>query len=116
MKTKIAVKGASFFAYHGYYPEEQVTGHRFEVDIEVWIDHEKLDGDDLKETVNYENLYAICSAEMNQPRKLLETVAYSICERIRSQYVYVHDGKVIIRKYGPQLGGKVEYTEIEVRF
>jgi dihydroneopterin aldolase len=116
MKTKIAVKGASFFAFHGYYPEEQVTGHRFEVDTEVWIDHNKLEGDNLKETVNYENLYAICKEEMKQPRKLLETVAYSIFDRIRSRYAQVDHGKVVIRKYGPQLGGKVEYTEIEVKF
>ena len=89
MKTKIAVKGASFFAYHGYYPEEQVTGHQFEVDVEVWMMHENLAGDQLTETVNYENLYAICKAEMQLPRKLLETVAYGICERVRSRFSQV---------------------------
>lgn len=116
MKTKIAVKGASFFAYHGYYPEEQVTGHQFEVDVEVWMMHENLAGDQLTETVNYENLYAICKAEMQLPRKLLETVAYGICEKIKIRYTTIVEGRVIIRKFGPQLGGKVAYTEIEVRF
>ena len=116
MKTKIAVKGASFFAYHGFYPEERITGHVFEVDAEVWINHSKLQYDLLENTVNYEKLYSICSDEMVHSRKLIETVAYSIAEKIKNQFSNVKKGKVVIRKKGAQLGGKVDYTEIEIRF
>jgi dihydroneopterin aldolase len=31
----ISLHGAEFFAYHGFYPEEQLIGAKFIVDIEV---------------------------------------------------------------------------------
>jgi dihydroneopterin aldolase len=116
MKTKIAIRGAEFLAYHGYYKEEQKTGHTFLVDIEVNIFNVNLKNDQLEDTINYEKLYEICKEEMKLPRKLLETIAYSITETIKSRFNNVEGGKVVIQKMGPQLGGKVEKTVIEVEF
>ena len=53
---------------------------------------------------------------MQQPRKLLETVAYAIAKKIIAQHKNIEGGKVIIQKIGPQLGGKVDKTVIEVAF
>jgi dihydroneopterin aldolase len=53
----IALHGAEFFARHGYYPEEQILGNRFIVDIEVSYDNDLSDqSDNLEDTVNYEQL------------------------------------------------------------
>lgn len=116
MKTKIGVKGAEFFAYHGFYDEEQKTGHTFIVDLEVFFDYKSEEKDQLEHTVNYELLYDICKVEMNDISRLIETVAYRIIKKVQIDFPYLLGGKVIIQKKGPQLGGKVDRTVIEMEF
>ena len=33
IRQKVALEGVRFFAFHGFYPEEQLTGNEFMVDI-----------------------------------------------------------------------------------
>ena len=33
IKQKVSLEGVRFFAYHGFYPEEQVLGAEFIVDL-----------------------------------------------------------------------------------
>ncbi|MEC3879648.1 dihydroneopterin aldolase [Parapedobacter sp. 10938] len=103
---QVAVADARFFAYHGYYPEEQVLGNEFSVDICVAFNREDREtADELQYTVNYELLYHIAKAEMQQPRKLLETVAESILRRVRTDFPFVSDIEVSVTKHNPPFGG-----------
>ena len=61
----IALEGVHFYAYHGFYEEEQIIGNNFILDVYV----EANTGlaartDDLFSTVNYETIYRICQMEM----------------------------------------------------
>ena len=51
----IALEGLQFYAYHGLYPEEQIIGNHFILDIRVSIP-EPEDPGSLNESVNYEVL------------------------------------------------------------
>ncbi|MDP9047534.1 MAG: dihydroneopterin aldolase, partial [Bacteroidota bacterium] len=51
MNTTISLHGAEFFAYHGFYPEEQVLGNRFLVDIEVEYNFGSKEEDNIANTV-----------------------------------------------------------------
>ena len=71
----IAIEGVRFFAYHGYYEEEQELGNTFVLDVIVNADtelaaatdelYEEIEDDEIEEdepaatTVNYELLYFI---------------------------------------------------------
>ncbi|CAN5248005.1 dihydroneopterin aldolase [soil metagenome] len=108
----ISLHGAEFFAYHGFYPEEQKLGAKFIVDIEVGFSPGDLSSDKLANTVDYEKLYNLVSVEMKQTRKLIETVAHAIANKIKSDFPVAEQIKVSLKKLNPPLSGKVEYSGI----
>jgi dihydroneopterin aldolase len=116
MKTKVSIVGAEFYAFHGYYEEERKAGNIFILDAQVTLKTFDTQNDDINDTVNYEWMYEICKEEMMQPRKLLETVVFSILQRFQSRFENITDARVKLEKVGPQLGGKVEKSVIEMEF
>ena len=115
----VALHGAEFFAYHGLYPEEQYTGNSFIVDIKVEFEPSANGGistDDLNDTVNYEELYDIAEERMQQPQKLIETVATLIMEDIKEHYSFLDKITVSIKKLNPLAGAKVKYTQITINY
>lgn len=102
----IALEGLEFFAYHGYYPEEQLIGNKYALDIIVHTDFmEAAKHDKLSETVNYGTLYQIASKVMKEPAKLLEHIAFKVIENIREHYPNVAKITVKVSKFNPPLGG-----------
>lgn len=113
--TTIALEGMHFYAYHGFYPEEQVLGNNFIVDVYVnLIVNVGGTTDNLEQTVNYETIYLICQAEMKKKRKLLEKLSQAIGERIMNFFDDVESVRVKVRKLNPPLGGRVDSASVEV--
>jgi dihydroneopterin aldolase len=111
----IAVHGAEFFAYHGFYPEEALLGARFIVDVEVVFEPmADLKQDNIGDTVNYEEIYHVISAHMKHTRKLIEAVAQSIGEELKMKYPFVDSVKVTLKKMHPPLAGKVDHSGVTV--
>lgn len=112
---KVSLHGAEFFAYHGFYPEEQLLGCRFVLDIDVeFYTAADLTADDIADTVNYEQLHNIAADEMRNTRKLLEAVAQSIADRIRNDHPYVENIRVELKKLNPPLKGSVAYSSVTI--
>jgi dihydroneopterin aldolase len=129
---KIALEGMRFYGYHGFYPEEQVVGTEFMVD--VYIDTilvllapgVKIPEDDIQATLSYETVYQVCKIEMKKPVKLIETLATRILSRLKSQFRNAGDDdealfrlevkSILVRvsKFHPPLGGRVERAYVEV--
>ncbi|MEB0261380.1 MULTISPECIES: dihydroneopterin aldolase [unclassified Mucilaginibacter] len=110
---KVALEGAEFFAYHGFYPEEQVIGTRFLVDVQVGFYADiYVDEDNLHNTVNYEVLYNIIDEEMQHTRKVIETVAQSILNRIKTEFTFIETAEVTIRKQRPPFRGPLKQSVI----
>jgi len=116
MKTTVAIKGAEFFAHHGYYEEERLTGNTFVIDAEVELKSFDSADDNIQDTVNYEKLFEICAEEMDNTQKLLETVVFNIITRFNASFSNITGGKVKLSKLGPQLGGKVDKAVVEMEF
>lgn len=116
MYQKVALHNVRFFAYHGFYPVEQVLGSEFIVDIEAEFEVFGNGNDDLAQTVDYEKLYAIATAEMNNTRKLIETVAHGLLERIRHEFLAIKNIRVAIRKMHPPMQGEVGSSLVELKF
>ena len=103
---QIALEGLEFFAFHGYYDEEQKIGNKYGVDLYLSTDlHAAGASDKLAETVNYEVLYRAVQEEMQLPARLLEHVAHRILDRIMSEFGQVKKARVSVSKFNPPLGG-----------
>jgi len=134
----IALEGMHFRAPHGFYPEENVTGNDFMLDVYVEADttlaaktdklyeepEEDAEEDAPPLSVNYETIYLLCESEMRKPvSKLLENVVQRIVLRLHRQFTFEQDEEQIslirgvrvrLRKLNPPLGGKVDAAFVEM--
>ncbi len=116
MTTTISLVDMYFKSFHGYYPAERKMGNDFYLDVQVDVDTPNNYNDDIDKTINYENIYLICKREMDDTKLLLETVAQRILNSIKSDFPNVLNASVKIKKLGPQLGGKVKFSVVEIKF
>jgi dihydroneopterin aldolase len=115
MNGRIALEGLEFHAFHGVYPHERESGNWFEVDIAVETDFTAAaQNDELSGTVNYETLYALVKAEMEEPSKLLETVAEKIINDVLRELPHVVRVEITIAKINPPIGGKCKRASVQV--
>jgi dihydroneopterin aldolase len=114
---KVALEGAEFYAYHGYYPEEQLIGTHFLVDVCVSFYAEiDVEIDTLNNTINYETIYMIIEQEMKHARKVLETVAQAILNRIKIEFSFIENAEVTIRKQRPPFRGPLKQSVITLTY
>lgn len=98
----IALEQVRFRAFHGFYPEEQVIGNDFIIDVYVTIPG-TTPVDHLSDTVNYQELYDVVKAVMSVPQLLLEQVVTDISNTIRERYPRVKKTIVTLRKLSPPM-------------
>jgi 7,8-dihydroneopterin aldolase/epimerase/oxygenase len=115
MRKKVGIVGAEFFAFHGYYPEENKSGNYFTLDAEAWIEDTPESEDDLSRTLNYESIFAVAKDEMAKPRKLLEAVVENIIKRMKNELNAKH-GRVRLEKAAPPMKGKIKASFVEYEF
>lgn len=103
--VKIDLENLRFYSYHGFYPEEQVLGNEYFVSLRTRFESRGETDYELQHTVNYERLYDFAATSMREPRKLLETVAEDILQKIAIAFPELHHIEVSIRKNNPPFGG-----------
>ena len=76
---------------------------------------EAAETDDLKKTVNYEEIYQLTKNEMEVHARLIEHVCKRILDRVKKKYPNVENVKVRVSKHNPPLKGQVDrvYVELE---
>ncbi|MGY3052319.1 dihydroneopterin aldolase [Pedobacter sp. UYEF25] len=111
----VALKDVKVFAFHGFYPEEQILGSHFIVDLEVNFIPLAFE-DELSTTVNYEELNDIILLEMEQTKKLLETVLKCIMARIVAKYAFINAASVSIKKLNPLMRGQVGCSFVRLNY
>jgi len=114
MKTKVALHGMKFYAFHGYYDFERRIGSNYIVDIDTEVRLEGNPNDQIDETVNYEELYKICKKYMSKKYKLLESLAYDIAQEVKENHNKVEKVTVVLKKLNPPVGGKADQSVIEI--
>ncbi|MXV50471.1 dihydroneopterin aldolase [Pedobacter sp. HMF7647] len=115
-RQKVALENVRFFAYHGFYPEEQLTGNEFVLTLETEQDIFTNSSEDLSSTVNYERLFEIANDRMKQTKKLLETVAYAILDDIHREFLAVDFIRVSIRKTNLPMAGDIGNSLVELTY
>ena len=111
----VALKDVKCFAYHGFYPEEQILGTHFLVSIEVKFSPEG-DTEDLQHTVNYELLNNIIQQEMKQTQKLLETVVKNMLNCVIAEFPFIDYAVVSIKKLHPPMSGEIHHSFVQLEY
>jgi dihydroneopterin aldolase len=110
---QIALEGMEFFAFHGFYDEEQKIGNKYGIDLYIDTDLRRAaESDDLHQTVNYEVLYKLVLAEMKTPARLLEHLGHRIIDKVYDKFPFVQSVKVQVYKYNPPLGGICQWAKV----
>jgi len=111
----VALNDVKCFSFHGYYPEEQLTGTEFLVSVEVTF-YPSGDTEDLQRTVNYEVLNTIIGEEMASTKKLLETVVRQILDRVLSSFPFVLTAVAGIKKMHPPMPGEINHSFVQLSY
>jgi len=114
-KQTVSLKDVKCFALHGFYPEEQLTGNHFIVDLETEFTPSGFD-DELSQTVNYEDLNQVILEEMRHTQKLLETVLKNIISKVIDLYPFVEKIEVSIKKLHPPMPGQVGHSFVKLSY
>ena len=114
-KQTVALKDVKCFALHGYYPEEQLIGNHFVVDLVTEFTPQGFD-DELAQTVNYEDLNHIIIEEMKHTQKLLETVLKNIILKVIKLYPFVEMVNVSMKKLNPPMPGQIGHSFVKLSY
>ena len=112
---KIVLRDLRFYAYHGVYEEERLTGNHFTIDIDIESPIEAAAmTDEIGETINYETVYLICQSVMRRPTKLLETLVVEIMEGLKHQFLNMTEVRIKLSKANPIPGERMASAAIEI--
>ena len=101
----IFLNSVCFYAFHGVMPQEQKVGGEFLVDLRVGYPIDKaMETDEVEDTLNYAELYALVKHEMEIPSRLLEHVAGRISCAIQERFPKVSSIDLKITKKNPPMG------------
>lgn len=115
MTSKITLSGMTFYGYHGCTKEESIMGGYFIVDVSFSCDtSQAVRTDDVRDAVDYPQVYLSIKKVMKQPKHLLETLAAEIIEQIKSDFPTVFDIHVKVSKPHPPLPGQVDMVSMEM--
>jgi dihydroneopterin aldolase len=92
-----------FYAYHGLYEEEKKLGASFEVNAAIQYLPAKLPVENIDETVDYTQVYAIIKTMMNEPIELLETLVSKMAAQILSTFSQVQQVDISVKKLNPPI-------------
>lgn len=106
--SRISIENMKFFAYHGCFREEALTGTHFIVNLSFETDTTSAqNSDQLEDTADYQAIYHLVKDEMKKRSNLLEHVAQRILKALAAQFPETHNAEVKISKMNPPLGGGV---------
>ena len=112
---EIAIEDMKFKAYHGLYDFEQKNGGEFSVSVYIDFDSEKVGKtDNVVHTINYEEILAITTHEMQITSKMIEHVAYRIVHSLQLHFKNIEQIKLRITKHQPPLAGSVGSVFFEI--
>ncbi|MCK9304330.1 MAG: dihydroneopterin aldolase [Bacteroidales bacterium] len=113
VKGEVELLNMEFYSYHGHFEEEQIIGNKFLVSFSAQADViTPGKSDELKDALNYQEVYSLISREMAIPSKLLENVAFRILSSFKERFPTIESATISISKLNPPVGGKVEAARV----
>lgn len=103
----------NFYAYHGVMPQETKVGNQFVVTLALTAPLEKaVVSDELEDTINYAEVYAVVKEQMEIPSKLIEHVAGRILYALKEHFPQLAAIELKLSKLNPPFGGDIYSASI----
>ena len=113
---QIRLNRMEFYAYHGCYRQEQLTGNQYIVDITINTDMGVASKtDDLRDALDYAEAYALVKQEMAVRSHLLEHVSSRILDSLFARFPQIEQAKVCVAKLNPPVGGQMQSVSVTQR-
>jgi 7,8-dihydroneopterin aldolase/epimerase/oxygenase len=104
----IKIENMEFYSFHGHFKEERIVGNKFLVNLTIETDmNTAAMSDNLKDAVNYQQVYEIVKQQMEIKSHLLENIAGRILDAVHSEMKGVRKATVKVSKMNPPMGGKI---------
>lgn len=111
----IYITDLRFHAFHGVMPQERLVGNDYTIDLKIGYDvSTAMISDEVEDTLNYAEAYQIVDQEMGVPSKLLERVAYRICDRLFRKYASISSVDIRLTKINPPFGADCKGAGVEL--
>ena len=112
-QMRIYLNEVVFLGYHGLYAEEKKLGNTYKVDVQIDFTPHSNFVDQLDQSIDYVQVYALVKKRMDIPTSLLETLVCTIANDILLAHpiadkVFVKITKVILPI--PQFDGNVSVS------
>ena len=111
---KVALNDLVFYANHGLYTEETLSGNRFVVNIATYYTPSQKIEEQLSKTVDYEVLASIIKKRISITSDLLETIVEDIISETKKQFPFIEKVEVSLKKLNPPLGLNCASSEVSV--
>ena len=95
---RISLDKLVFFGYHGLYAEEKKLGNTYIVDVLIDFTAKKSIIDNLEQTIDYVQVYALIKKWMEIPTSLLETLVGNMADDILKEQLLAEKVMVKITK------------------
>jgi len=115
---RIALNNMTFQGRHGVLEEERALPQPFEVDVELVLDLAPAGvSDDLRDTVDYREVFAIVRDTIDGPsRQLIEALAETVAARLLTGFAGSGVAEVVVRVRKPNvvLPGYLDAASVEI--
>ena len=113
MSDIIRLKDLTIFGHYGVSPAEREVGQKIQLDIELHADLKAAcQSDSLKDTINYESVYAKVMEAVSQSRhRLLEALGEDISYRLLEHFP-VSKVTISLRKLNLPFPNNLSYVEV----
>lgn len=109
----IHLQGMEFYAFHGVLEEEKKLGQRFLVDVDLYLPPRTAGTDNIKDTVNYAEVFILVKDCVEQERfSLLESLADKILMRLRESFT-CQKIRVVVHKPQAPIQGIIKDVSLE---
>ena len=113
--SRITIKNAQYYAYHGVKQEERKLGGKYQVDLVLDYDAKAaIVRDDVNYALNYEiAMYCISEVMTGDSYSLLETIANEILNSVVEKFDFLQKATVRVRKMNAPMKRTVDYVQVE---
>ena len=113
--TKLKIKNATYYGYHGVAVAEKALGGRYQIDLELWYNAEPaINTDDISYALNYQDvLYSVSDVMQNENFNLIETLANEILIVVFDNFTIIEKATIKIRKLNAPVNQYLDFIEVE---
>ena len=115
MNSWITLNDLCFHAHHGVLEHERLCGNTFVVNLRMAVDiRQAAQTDDIRDALNYAEVFEAVKAEMAIPSRLLEHAAMRIVRRLFKEFPQIRTIQLKLEKLNPPMNADIRSAAIEV--